>query len=214
MAELNDPFDVVQFYVFQQTVDEIAHEVHGKSSIALAPFHVANRVDPVLHHLALSLVPALSDPTRASRLFIDQVSTAIQTHLVLTYGNETIRPARRQGGLAPWQLRTAKELIESRLDGDVSIEELAKACRLSRSHFSRAFRASTGQSPQQWLTSLRVQRAEELLRSTDLPLTEVSLRCGFASASHLVQVFSRLRGMPPGVWRRRNGRSTSMDDVH
>ena len=61
--------------------------------------------------------------------------------------------------LAPWQERLAKELLLARLAGEVSLADVARECRLSRSHFSKAFKASTGSSPHAWLTRQRIDRA-------------------------------------------------------
>lgn len=103
--------------------------------------------------------------------------------------------------LAPWQERQAKALIADSLGQNLSISRLAQACGLSRSHFSRAFRGSTGLSPHQWLTQMRIERAKTLL-SEPRPVAEVALDCGFSDQAHLARVFSRLVGLTPSQWRR------------
>jgi AraC family transcriptional regulator len=115
-----------------------------------------------------------------------------------------MRPLSRPvlGGLAPWQVRRAKEILSGNLDGRVPLKELAKECGLSVSQFSRAFRRSTGAAPHQWLMTRRVEVAKEKLRDGRLPLSEVAMVCGFADQSHLTRVFSRLVGVSPGAYRR------------
>jgi AraC family transcriptional regulator len=107
-----------------------------------------------------------------------------------------------QGGLAPWQLRRAKEILSANLDGRVALEEVARDCHLSVSYFSRAFRQSMGTAPHQWLLAHRVEVAKEKLRDERLSLLDVALACGFADQSHLTRVFTRIVGISPGAWRR------------
>lgn len=121
------------------------------------------------------------------------------------------RPLNFRGGLAPWQLRVAKELIDSRLDGDLTLTDLAAACRLSVSHFSRAFTRTTGTSPHRWLMQCRLERAKALMLRTDSSIVDIALLCGFADQGHLTRSFSRAFGISPARWRKasRSRESTS-----
>jgi AraC family transcriptional regulator len=107
-----------------------------------------------------------------------------------------------RGGLAPWQERRVKDLIEANLSGELPLAMLAAECGLSVSHFSRAFRQSIGTSPHRWLLRRRVELAQDRLRDPKLSLSEVGLSCGFADQSHFTRVFTGLSGMSPGAWRR------------
>lgn len=73
---------------------------------------------------------------------------------------------------------------------------------LSVSHFSRAFRISTGLPPHQWLLRRRVEAAQQLMTVRDLPLSEIAISAGFANQSHFTRVFSAVVGVGPGAWRR------------
>jgi AraC-like DNA-binding protein len=108
-------------------------------------------------------------------------------------------------GLAPWQLRRAREMLRERIADNPEIDDVARACRLSVSHFSRAFKTSTGVPPHQWLLLERVAMAEDLLTTSMTPLVEVAGICGFADQSHFSRVFARFKGRSPGVWRRQHG---------
>ncbi|WP_347911939.1 helix-turn-helix transcriptional regulator [Pseudomonas grandcourensis] len=83
----------------------------------------------------------------------------------------------------------------------VRISAIAEQCNLSRSHFSRAFKKVTGQSPQGWLMMMKIEKAKSLL-ITSMPITDVVYECGFADHSHFTRTFSRLEGMTPKAWRR------------
>jgi transcriptional regulator GlxA family with amidase domain len=106
------------------------------------------------------------------------------------------------GGLAPWQLRRAKEMLQATFSEDVSLQSVAEACRLSVSHFARAFKASAGVSPYQWSISARIERARDLLAHSVMPVVGIARTCGFADQSHFSGTFVRLVGTSPGAWRR------------
>ena len=80
--------------------------------------------------------------------------------------------------------------------------QIAAEFDLSVSHFSRAFRSSTGLPPHQWLLRQRVKAAKQLMTVRDLPLSEIAISAGFANQSHFTRVFSATVGVSPGVWRR------------
>lgn len=107
------------------------------------------------------------------------------------------------GGLAPWQCRRAEAMLRARLGGRVELALLARECRLSARHFSRAFRHSFGTSPYRWLVERRVERARQLLAESVMPIAEIAVASGFADQSHFTRVFSRHVGASPAAWRRR-----------
>ena len=105
------------------------------------------------------------------------------------------------GGLCPRRERIAKQLILANLGESLAIADLAQACALSRSHFSRAFKCTTGLSPQEWIRQQRIQRAKELITGTSLSLTQISLECGFCDLAHFCHMFTRSEGVNPMTWR-------------
>ncbi|WP_082236580.1 AraC family transcriptional regulator [Pseudomonas sp. WCS374] len=115
-------------------------------------------------------------------------------------------PAR--WGLAPWQERRAKELMLGNLTSRMKVEEVAEACKLSRSHFSRAFKVNTGVSPSEWLINARLERAKELLLSGTTAVSDVALACGFCDQSHFTRLFQSRIGSPPAAWRHRKKRAS------
>lgn len=104
--------------------------------------------------------------------------------------------------LSPGVLRRVRELVEERLDSPLTLADLAAAARLSRFHFARGFRASTGITPLQYVQQRRVARAKRLLAETGMPLIEIAIQSGFVSPEHFSNVFRRHEGMPPARWRR------------
>ncbi len=112
----------------------------------------------------------------------------------------SLAPAR--GGLAPWAKRRCLELMQERLSEDISLDELAAEARLSPFHFARMFKESVGVPPRVHLTRLRLERACELLETTDLPVTEIALEVGYSSNQVLARLFVQHRHMTPSDYRR------------
>ncbi len=111
-------------------------------------------------------------------------------------------PDAGSGGLAPWQLRQVTELIELKLAQTIRIPDLALSLRLSISHFSHAFRRSTGETPHGYIMRRRVERAQDMMAKTRAPLCEIALECGLSDQPHLTRVFRRIAGTSPAAWRR------------
>ena len=159
-------------------------------------------IDETLKHVSLSLLPALRHPDRVSRLFKDHVTLAFASHIAQAYGDTLIIPRPVRGGLAPWQEKRSKEMLSGDLTGSMPLRDIAGACGLSVSYFSRAFKRTTGLAPHAWLLQLRVESAKSMLRGRDKSLCTVALACGFADQSHFTRVFRREVGLSPGVWRK------------
>jgi AraC family transcriptional regulator len=164
---------------------------------------VALRVaDPVIEHLERALMRALERPV--SSAFVDHVSLAMLAHLAHSYGVSAAPETVHRGGLSAKQARKAKEYLAGHFSEDVLSADVAAACGLSRDHFVRAFRRTTGVTPRRWLQKYRVEKAKEMLLSSKFAIAEIAVRCGFADQSHLTRVFKVLEGTSPAVWRRQH----------
>lgn len=159
-------------------------------------------LDETIKHIGLSLMPAFRAPERVNRLFTDHLMLALATHCAQTYGGLESNPRPFKGGLASWQEKKSKEMLAGDLTGSTPLHEIAYACGLSVSHFSRAFRKTTGLAPHAWLLQARVDAAKAMLRRGDTPLSAIAQTCGFADQSHLATVFKRRVGYSPSIWRR------------
>src|SRR3954453_2110641 len=158
--------------------------------------------DPVVHHLGICLQTARSRPSEMSSVCADHIASALKAYLEQAHNVVSLPPPAARGGLAPWQLRRAKEMLISRLDEPISLAELAPPCKPPPSHFARAFRQTTGQPPHRWLMEQRIEKAKQLLVNTTLSLAQIAQMCGFADQSHFTRVFAQLIQSSPGQWRR------------
>lgn len=200
-ADMKSSFDFVLLEISHAAIERAIEDRDGARVSGLA--RVTGVKDEVLGNLALALTPALDRPAETSMLFVDQMSVAMGTYLLEKYGGAPMADARRNRILSRSQEARAKEMLRSKIDGGISITEIAGACNLSRSYFIHAFRETTGQTPHQWLIAQRLERARTLLMDFECPLADVAAACGFADQSHFTRAFTQSMGTPPGNWRRR-----------
>jgi len=101
------------------------------------------------------------------------------------------------------RLVLARAFMDEHYDAPLDLAQIAERASFSRYHFLRLFRATFEQTPHQYLTSLRIERAKQLLASGDLSVTEVCLAVGFDSLGSFSVLFRRHVGHAPSVFRAR-----------
>lgn len=198
--EFKGPLDAIQYYVPKKALDEFADE-HGANPVATLTWCRDQR-DPFLSTLSNVLLSAMEQDRTANQLFLDQIGLSLIAHFAQSYGGLRVRDTSGHGALAPWQERRAKEVMQSRLASRLTMADVAAECRLTPSHFARAFRRSTGVTPHEYLLQLRIDEAKRLMLSTKLALIDIAPICGFGDQSYFTRVFSRTVGASPGAWRR------------
>lgn len=158
--------------------------------------------DVTLRHLANVLLSEKRAGFQSGLLFLDSVATALASYLMRHYSAISPILEISTGGLAPSALRRCVEFIETHLEGNLRLNDLAREAGISTSHLIRSFRQSTGKTPYQFLLQQRVERARSLIRDHRVPLTEIALASGFADQHHLARVFRRFTGVTPSGYRR------------
>jgi AraC family transcriptional regulator len=143
---------------------------------------------------------ALNWDEPAERLLTSSIAHELISHTLLSQVGAR-QGLRLKGGLATHQRRQLMAYIDSQLAEPISLGQLAGLCALSEYHFARMFRASFGLPPHQYVLARRLDRARQMLRGSMLPLGEIALACGFASASHFTNRFRQVLGGTPGEYR-------------
>lgn len=110
--------------------------------------------------------------------------------------------SRFRGGLAGGALRRVRSYIDDHIGERISLDELARQAGVSRFHFARQFRLSTGESPMAYLRRVRIERSKSILQTRDSTIAEVAARLGFSDQSHFTRIFGRLVGVSPGSFAR------------
>ncbi|MEM8782413.1 MAG: AraC family transcriptional regulator, partial [Planctomycetota bacterium] len=109
------------------------------------------------------------------------------------------------GKLSAATMRRVEEFVAERLEGALRLDELADVACVSKFHFSRLFKRTTGLTPHRYVIRCRVRRAQLLLRDptyNDYSIAGVAVRCGFVDQSHLGRHFKAQLGVTPAEYRR------------
>src|SRR5438067_3910664 len=199
--DIPKPVDVVQLYLPHTMLERVARE----ADIA-TPTDLLERTahpDPITSRLLLSAADVLEGNGALDALFRHQLTDLLTTRVLAAHSGSptTIQPT--MGGLAPKALLRAIERLRSDSDADVSLAALASDAGLSRFHFCRAFKESTGLSPHAWLRQHRLEQAMNMLRDTDASVVSVAAALGYASQTAFAAAFRKLTGETPSDWRRR-----------
>jgi AraC family transcriptional regulator len=157
--------------------------------------------DPLMQHIGLALLAEANAETPSGKLYADSLVQSLTLHLLKNYSTASVVRENLNGGLSGYKLRRVTEFINANLEEDLSLAEIAAVADLSQFHFARAFRRTTGSTPQQYLMRQRIERAKVLLAKDDLPLVEISLRSGFKNQSHFTALFRKFTKLTPKTWR-------------
>jgi AraC-like DNA-binding protein len=99
-------------------------------------------------------------------------------------------------------LRDARDLMDLRFADPLDLDQVAARAGFSKFHFARAFKDAYGETPANYLSRRRVERAKDLLRSANLTVTEVCMLVGFSSLGSFSTRFSEMVGMSPRAFQR------------
>lgn len=199
--DIHQSMHVVQLYLPHATLARVAEEAD-----TAAPGDLLERTghpDPITSRLLLSAADVLEGSQALDALFRQQLTDLLATRLLSAHAGVPATVQATVGGLAPTALRRAIERLRSDSDEDVSLAALAADAGLSRFHFCRAFKESTGLSPHAWLRQHRLEQAMNMLRDTDASVVSIAAALGYSSQTAFAAAFRKLTGETPSDWRRR-----------
>ncbi len=114
------------------------------------------------------------------------------------------RMSAQENQLKDFYIQEAVTYIEQNYQRNLTVEEVADACRLNRSYFSKLFKENMGCPPQEFLIRVRLAKAAELMCSSNAPISEIAVRCGYSNQFHFSRAFKKHYGTPPQKWRTQN----------
>jgi len=137
------------------------------------------------------------------RSFADSIEGTLVCGLLRSAsGTRTpLRSSAVRGKLSDAMLARIRDHCLARLHEPIAMADLAALAGLGPHQFGKAFKAAAARSPQQYVIALRTQRAQELLRGTNLAIADIALQCGFFDQSHLTTTFTRCVGVSPHRYR-------------
>lgn len=114
------------------------------------------------------------------------------------------RQKPRETQLRDFYIQEAISYMEQNYQREVTVEEIANACQLNRSYFSKLFKQKKGCPPQEFLIRLRLSKAADLMRTTKVSIGDISASCGYPNQLHFSRAFKQRYGVSPREWRDKN----------
>ncbi|MEM7626299.1 MAG: helix-turn-helix transcriptional regulator [Planctomycetota bacterium] len=157
--------------------------------------------DQDLVDAAVNALDALRDRGPGSEVMYECLARVLLVKLVRKFGEERAEAVEFSPSFTAEHYRSVLDLIEAKYAAPLAVEDLARAASLSPSHFARLFKETVGESPHQFLTRYRVERASAMLADPTRALIDVALACGFSDQPHFSRVFKKVTGSTPRQYR-------------
>ena len=188
----------VAMNIKKQFFEEIAYEATGKKpSLQLTD----NPYRPKLLHLIEDLEEEIIHDTACSPLAIQSISTQIVIWLL----RETGKDSKAFSELLPEDknyIKIAREFMNTYYDSNIKIEDICKQIHISPYYFIRMYKERTGKSPHEYLLSVRMGKADGLLKKGHYSIDEVAKLSGFINTSHFSKCFKRVMGVSPSRYKK------------
>lgn len=159
--------------------------------------------DKRLAQLLTDLAQELTTEEAGKEIIVAALTEQIAVHLLRRHSmmrrSDELELSRV--GLIDRRIRRAVEFMQTHLDRDLPLKEIAAASYLSPYHFARLFKKLTGTTPHAYLAGIRTARAKSLLAESDLSVGEIAARVGYASPSHFTKAFRQMTGLAPREFR-------------
>ncbi len=196
------PTQTLHLRLSKDLLTRTAEEVAGYDPTHLSLVARSGFQDPLLTQIGLTLWRELEQRSPAGKLYAQTSAQMLAIHLLRHYTSVGEAIKEPSQGLTYQQMRRVIDCVQAHLGQDLSLEVLAQQAGFSPYHFARLFRQTTGESPHQFVLRQRIERAQRLLKETDVPLAHIALESGFANQSHLALAFKRHLGLTPRAYRR------------
>jgi AraC family transcriptional regulator len=157
--------------------------------------------DLLLQQVILGVAARLREG--APEIYAESAAQFLTIHMLVRHAGREITKARTRDEA---RMQRVCDYMHAHLAEEVSLRDLAKVAYVSRFHLIRMFKQTCGETPYQRLTQLRIQMAQRLLATSDTPITQIALDCGFTNQTHFAAAFRRLIGLSPRAYRKSTSR--------
>lgn len=188
--------------------------LHVQESIDLAGLSAVTPVWKAVNREAAELLQAQmleivnlarNDPTVTRPYYTKDRQYGIIGHAYLFLDqliqSSALKAGNSEKSMRDFYIKEAVAFIEQNYKRDISLDEIAVVCRLSRSYFSRMFKQCVGESPQQFLMHYRMAKAAQLLKETDLSVREIGAAVSYANQLNFSRAFKNAYGISPREYR-------------
>jgi AraC family transcriptional regulator len=182
---------------------EVEEDADTLSTGELRP--IKNVRDRALEGLITLLAAEANSGGVSGKLFVQHLARALAVRFRQLSGGLQVNKPSQSGKMPARILRRVMDRMRADFAINLDLHTIAAESGYSRTHFLRMFRASTGHSPHDWLTRLRIEEAKTRLQKKAYSLINIALDCGFSSHGHFSSTFRKIVGVTPREYRRNYG---------
>ncbi|KAB8335429.1 helix-turn-helix transcriptional regulator [Scytonema tolypothrichoides VB-61278] len=193
--------EILAFIIDPIFLHQVALQTNCRYPDQIELFNVLKTYDPQIEFIALSVQREIQQAIWGSRLYLNSLANMLAIHLLRNYTSCPPKLREYDGGLTQLKLHRVLEFINTNLEQDIQLADLADAADMSQCYFVNLFKQSMGITPWQYVVQQRVERAKVLLKQHNSPISDVALQCGFNSQSHFTLQFRKLTGVTPKRFR-------------
>lgn len=166
---------------------------------------LAARLQPLMQ----LLLAESGEAERGSELVLNRLGDVLMMHVFRHLQQATQTDDNTLQAFVDKRLRGALTALYLEPEREWQLDDLAQCAHMSRSAFAEQFRAQVGQSPLEYLRTVRMQRAWRYLRESQETIQQIALQCGYQSESSFSKAFQKIFGCRPGQLRTQSGRQDS-----
>lgn len=197
------PLETIHLYLDPAVIEDSATQFGLKNFNAAEMPPIFSEMDDVLRSLIVEVAEFAGDAQIGTALYADQIAQTLASRLIFRgLSKRRNAPSGSLGAFSARQMKLVSEYIAAHLDGRILIQDLADIVGYSPSHFTRTFNKTTGTSPYQFVLNTRIEASKDMLRSSDRPIVDIAMDCGFATQEHFSRVFRKYAGSTPMNFRK------------
>ncbi|MEM7550411.1 MAG: AraC family transcriptional regulator [Bacteroidota bacterium] len=157
--------------------------------------------DKLSNLMTLHIIKELCNYGHKDKYFLELLAVTSIAHMLKNHAQYLENESARFEGFSMGKLKRLDEYIIKQIDQNITVDQLANVLGFSKSYFSKVFKATTGSSPYQYIIKHRMERARELLLTTDLSIIQIGFEVGIDNQSQFSEAFKRFHSLYPSEMR-------------
>lgn len=155
------------------------------------------KTDTPLQHIILNIEKEIHEKNNGYKIQIKNLLFSALIHIIRTY--DYIKDTKSYTFHRPTtqKLKDAMIYIDNNLENKITLKEIAAVAYMTETYFSSVFKKFNGISPWEYITIKRVEKAVDLIKTTDMTKLEIAEKCGFSSSSNFYKAFFNITGKKP-----------------
>ncbi|KAB3529318.1 helix-turn-helix transcriptional regulator [Alkaliphilus serpentinus] len=191
--------EYIAMSIKKEFLQEIVKEALGKDKPSF--LRIDNPFSPNILRLVEAFEWELDNRRSSSQLMLQSISIQMGIQILRESGVDSSLLNKSPSSHRSY-ITLAKDYMMTYYNANIKLEDICKQIHISPYYFIRMFKSATGQTPYEYLRSIRLQKAEEMLQQGKYSIEEVARLNGFVNVGHFSNVFKRERGVPPSRYKK------------